>query len=311
MEGVERIVLSKRKYIICASTFGKSAGQRVLYNLREELEDRGYEAFIFCYGKRNYDPKVFIDKITDDNRQNDIVIYPEIIEGNPLRFRNVARYILQDPKFWGMSDAFDKREMLFAFDSFCYPNIPLLRADTIERNLFFDSHTPKDVNCYFVYKRGKFREVPEIEGWTEINMHWPESREELAKFLQRTKYLYSYDCCSSVLAEAKLCGAEVKIITNDGIVDYKENDNFNKDKFSQQLDFFIKTTQSNNLVGDIDTNGSFSQLDYIMNKIYCFGISIIYMVSRSQKIKKFLKNEKLHKCNRNYIFKYKRKIYDV
>lgn len=300
----------QKKYIIFATTNGKSAGQRVLYQLRAALAQYGFDAKIFCYGKRVGDDAIFVNSLKDYDKNEDIIVYTEIIDGNPLGFKNVVRYILQDPKFWGMSDAFDKREMLFAFDDICYKNVPYLRFDTIDRNLFYNAHTPKDVNCYFVYKRGKFREVPEIEGWTEINMHWPESREELAKLLQRTEYLYSYDDRSSILPEAELCGAKVKIITDDDIIDYTRGDEFNTDKLEQQLRFFINETQNMKTSQNINKEGYYSYFDYLWNKFYRFALRIIYLITHSKKIKLKLKNCRLIKAH-SIIYKYKDKIYDV
>lgn len=85
-----------KSYIICADTYGKSCGPKVFYKLRDELASRGFKTYIFCFGKRKYNPDVFIDDITDEQRTNDIVVYPEIFEGNPLGFRNV---VMQDSVF--------------------------------------------------------------------------------------------------------------------------------------------------------------------------------------------------------------------
>lgn len=312
MEGLEGLImpLQKKKYIIFAATNGKSAGQRVLYQLREKLEDSGFDAKILCYGKPIGDKSIFVHDIKDYDKDKDIVVYPEIIEGNPLKFRNVVRYILQDPEFWGMSKEYDNRELIFTFDNSFYKNVPVLKFDTIDRSLFYDAHLPKDVNCYFVYKKGKFREVPEIEGWTEINMHWPEKREDLANLLQRTENLYSFDSCSVLVDEAVLCGAKVKIITPDGFQDYKETFHFNEDAFKQQFKFFIETTQNMNSSSDINYQGTFSCIDWLLNRAYRLIIRILYIVSRSKYLKNILKNNKLRKhCG--CVFSFKRKNINV
>lgn len=301
-----------KSYIICADTYGKSCGPKVLYKLRDELASRGFKAYMFCYGKRNYNPDVFIDDITDEQRNNDIVVYPEVFEGNPLGFRNVVRYVLQDPEFWGMSREFDSSEKIFVFDVPCYPNAPYLRFDTIDRNLFFyDKNCPKDMNCYFVYKRGKFRDVPEIKDWCEITMKWPEKREDLAKLLQRTKNFYSFDDRSSILVEAQLCGAQVKIITKDGIEDFTKGDEFDQSLFEKQMQFFIDETQRMDYTGEINTQGIHSYFDFILNKLHRFGIRCLYLLSKSQKLKKLLKCGECYRWCNGYIFQIKRKIYDV
>lgn len=301
-----------KSYIICADTYGKSCGPRVLYKLRDELAARGFEAYIFCYGRRTLNSDIFIDSITDEQRNNDIVVYPEVFEGNPLRFRNVVRYILQDPAFWGMSRKFDSSEKLFAFDDVCYSNVPYLRFDTIDRNLFFyNKNCPKDVNCYFVHKRGKFREVPEIKDCCEINMKWPEKREDLARLLQRTKCLYSFDDRSSILPEAELCGAQVKIITEDGIEDYSKGDEFNQAMFEKQMQFFINETQRMNYKGKLNTHGSFSYFGYFFNKTYRFLIRCLYILSGSRRLKKLLKSLGNCRFYNGYVFQVKGNTTDV
>lgn len=309
MEGVEGLVRFpvKRKYIIFAETNGKSFGQRTLYKMRDELENQGFDAKILCYGKQVGDKSIFVNSLRNYDKNKDIVVYPEIIEGNPLGFRNVVRYLLQDPEYWGMTKDFDKREMIFAFDDICCKNVPYLRFDIIDRKLFYDAHLSKDVNCYFIYKGGKFREVPEIKGWTEINIHWPEKKEDLAKLLQRTEYLYSYDDRSMLLLEAKICGAKVKIITQNSIEDYTREDEFDTDTLKTQLEYFIAVTQNTNTLGNINTQGTFSTKDWIVNKISRFLIRILYIFSHSKSLKKMLKSSKLYRhCGCVFMFKRKK-----
>ena len=302
VESVERMEM-KRKYLICNNLANnkKSAGMQVFFSLQKKLEDLGYYARFFNLSTEkinNSDLIVYDLKNYDLNE--DVVVYPEAVGGNPLRFRNVVRYITQDPDFWGMSREYDKRELIFAFDEICYQNVPYLRFDTIDRTLFFDAHLPKDVNCYFVYKRGKFREVSEIKGWTEINMSWPEKREDLAKLLQHTEWLYSYDDRSSILAEAELCGAKVRIINENDIVDYTYGDQFDSKKLEQQMSYFIYKTQNMNNDGGINYCGSFSNFDYLKYKIKKIMLHILYCIIHIKKIKKMIKENKIAKYGSYY-----------
>ncbi len=286
---------SNKSYIICAPVTEKSAGSRMLYSLREELECRGFNAKIFCFTrqKNNRNKNIFISKISEENRQNDIVIYPDIIEGNPLLFRNVVRYMLNVPGRLGGDASYHHGETLFAFDDYCAKDVPYLRQDMIDRKLFFDSHSKKDVDCYFVHKRGKFRDIKELKDCIEINSKWPKSRFELAKLLQRTGILYSYDDNSCLLQEAALCGAKVKIIQQDAIVDYQMDDQFDADVFENQMQHFIQITQSLNYRGEINRNGYYTINDFckffIKRNYLKLKLLIMNSDSDRQKLKDFKK----------------------
>lgn len=267
---------------------------QVFFSLQKKLESLGYYARFFNLSTEKVnDSDLIVSDLKNYNLNEDIVVYPELVGGNPLRFRNVVRYITQDPEYWGVSKEYDKRELIFAFDDLCYENVPYLRFDTIDRTLFFDAHLLKDVNCYFVYKRGKFREVPEIKGWTEISMQWPEKREDLAKLLQRTEWLYSYDDRSSILAEAELCGAKVRIINENDIVDYTRGDQFDSKKLDLQMSYFIDKTQNMKNDEGINYRGSFSHFDYIKYKIKSSLLHVLYLIIHTKKIKKLIKKRKI------------------
>lgn len=285
----------KKTYIICAPAYCGSAGVRVLYDLRQQLEEHGYNAYIFCCTKdkqpKDYDP-VTIKKITPHNREHDIVVYPEIIQGNPLLFRNVVRFCLNKPGVLGGDSSFHPSEMVFSYDDYCIPNIPHVRLDMLDRKLFINTHQKREFNCYFVHKGGKWREVPELKGCIEINSSWPKTRAELARLLQQTHILYSYDENSCLLQEATLCGVQVKIITPHTIEDYKFKDEFDPNTLNQQLDYFIKTTQAMQYSGKINRKGYYPLSAYISFFLRRKLLQMAYLVTQLQSFKEKIKQLK-------------------
>lgn len=244
----------KKDYIIWAPILNKSNGVRVLYQLYSELEKRGFNVYLYSKNGQTEGYK-YVDKITQNIKKNSIVIYPEVVWKNPLRIQNVVRYVLNYPGVLGGAKKYHKSEKIFTYAKKYYPEADFLPIPTIDENLFFDEKLEKTQDCYFVYKNGKFRDAKETQNLLEINMEYPQTKEELAHLLKTTRILYSYDDCSSLLDEAELCGAKVKIITKDGVIDrfsdYKER----MENYEKHLDNFIDITQKMNYRGRIERIG--------------------------------------------------------
>ena len=239
-----------KNYIIYAPLYSKSNGVRVLYKLAELINSQGFNAYVFARPSKDVDCK-FINKITDKMRSEDIVIYPEIVSGNPLQFKNVVRYILYFSGKLGGDEKYFDNELLFTFSKQYMENCPELAIPTLDTKLFYKDDTLKTIDSYFVYKGGKWKDIPEFAGMVEINSRYPETRQELAELLRKTKTLYSYDRHSILLEEASLCGCDVKLITKDGFEDYSCNYFEEYKNLDEQLAYFIGATQEMDNKGKI------------------------------------------------------------
>ncbi len=275
----------KKKYIIYAPSYTKSNGIRVLYALAEILQTQGFDVFMYALASREKSNLRFISSVTRDMRKNDIVIYPEIVPGNPLSFQNVVRYVLYFPGKLGGDSRYDAYEQIFTFDKRYYANAPVLTINNIDSSLFHvDPSVTKDRDCYFVYKGGKWKEVDELKNLQQINMQEPASRAELARLLQRTKTLYSYDHFSLLLDEAVACGCTVKLITQDGFADYKTSVQPNQGKYDpNQLQFFITKTQNMNYTGNIRQIPFSQQWQHCINYMK-YGIYQVFGSPEKKKI---------------------------
>ena len=215
----------KHPYIIVAPSYDhKSAGIRALYNLKNYLFYRGYEVEITQRG-------------TAPN--NAIVIYPEIVIGNPLNAKTVVRYLLCFPGAIGGDGKFADTDLLFTYSSVYSPGSPVLTIPVIG-DFFRNEGRPRKGNCFWVGKGKNIPRIPETDGLIEVTYDWPKTRKGLATFLNTIDTFYSYDAFSALNAEAELCGCKVVIIPGaTNTVSYKDQ----IADFESQLDFFISSTQ--------------------------------------------------------------------
>ena len=232
-------------YVIYAPKYCASNGVRVLFKLADELIKRGHNVYLFSEPSQGKDYK-YINKLTKQLRNNAVIVYPEIVFGNPLNAKKVVRYVLYYPGVNGGDAKFDENEMIFTFSSEYYKNADLLSISTMDLSLFYRDDTPKDINCYFINKGGKWKEIPEFKDFVEINMSYPSTREELANLLKRTKTLYSYDRHTLLAEEAYACGCEVKFVLENGFEDFVPDptNNYTIDEYNNFIDNFINKTQN-------------------------------------------------------------------
>ena len=155
--------VNSKDYIICAPKLSNSNGVRVLHVLAQKLKEKGCNVKLFSVPDEN-NKDICITHITDDMRQNSIVIYPEFIYGNPLKFKNVVRLILY---YNGVMSKFQnfEGETLFTYNKKYAPNVDLLCIPGLDENIFYkDENVRKDRDCYFVYKGGMWKDIPEFSG---------------------------------------------------------------------------------------------------------------------------------------------------
>lgn len=223
-----------RIFLICRGCFSHrynllSWGIWCLYNIAD------FVAYLLCrfllflsirglYEKLFYEPvkntkRWYGIKVPDDV----IVIYPEIIYGNPLKAAKVVRWLLYFNRF-EKDDAFCTTDLVF-----CYREIfndykwnPQCRKLGFS---FFDFDMYRQVNygsrkgiCY-VLRKGKNRtDLPhKFDGQVLDNL----SEREKVRILNSCKYCYLYDTQTFYSTIAAVCGAIPVVIMEPG---KKKND---------------------------------------------------------------------------------------
>jgi hypothetical protein len=140
-----------------------------------------------------------------------VVVYPDIVAGNPLCFNNVARWWL------GIAQESTENEIAFTYtaaqnshvvapNNLCIWYIEDFFKEPMGENRY--------QTCYRVHKGASIPRIPETNSPTckEITGQYPATRRELAQLLQTSNVFYSYDNLSALSIEARLCGCPVKYI---------------------------------------------------------------------------------------------------
>jgi ADP-heptose:LPS heptosyltransferase/GT2 family glycosyltransferase len=210
--------MKHQPYIIWSDAyFHASAGVRVVHKLCHLLNQAGENASI--YGLKKTNPQ-WQERIVAPPTARKliaggaIVVYPEVVFGNPLFARNVVRYILNTPGLLGGEKQYAKSELLFCYlKALLQPGMTRDRIFCIpvtDKEIFYnDPDQPRDID-YLIYfgRKGKIKRYPE----SKIIYSYKPKTAVLADRLRRCKKLISYDNFSALNFEATLCGCPVLII---------------------------------------------------------------------------------------------------
>ncbi len=214
-------------YVIFAPDFvPNSAGIYCLYKLCHDLRKKGFIAGIF--GSVVAPANLDIPLITDENvikqlrnNKNNWVIYPETVKGNPLNFKNVARWVLNRPGMLGGEEVYHSDEKVFVYSDVYVPYVKnivhgKLNMPTFDRRIFYPPpqncfEEKRYLACYYVgkstFKSGYF----DTSETFEITRDSP-AKKELGKLFRSAKVLYSFDNSTALIYEAIACGCPVQII---------------------------------------------------------------------------------------------------
>lgn len=162
--------------------------------------------------------------------KSDIVVYPEVVHGNPLAARKVVRWLLHEPGRLGGSRVYPDDELIFVYDR---AKISSAAKSTTQylgesRILWVGLIDPKHIypsgacnrvlKLRFIHKGHALAARYPLElsdGLYSLESLTP-SYAELGNILRASKVLYSFDHYSNLLREAVICGCDVKVIDANG-----------------------------------------------------------------------------------------------
>lgn len=177
------------------------------------------KTFKYGYG---LNPKLLTPMIEDTNLDDTIVIYPEIIVGNPLKAQRVVRWLLHKPGYnnGGKID-FGQKDLFFfyekAFDDPRFNPFPdnLLHIVSQRKDTYHLTNTQKRKgSCYLLRKGNKRPLVHDTSGSILVD-HL--SHEEMAKVFNQCEICVIYDTYTMFSVYAAMCGCIPVIIPEEGV----------------------------------------------------------------------------------------------
>jgi hypothetical protein len=202
------------------------SGVRCLFLLCHHLNRLGYRARITG---RLSPPGLLAPEVepetTDCGRGGrDVVIYPEVVSGNPLEGARVVRYLLGVPHpVWGRKpEDYDRDDYVIHFDDAFRPASRASRRLTIplvDRTVFSRTPAAEQRDGYLIYSVRHQPDRSEIPDWvrprTWLTRKTWRKPEELAALYRRSKALVVWER-TAAMGEAMRCGCPTMIIPHDG-----------------------------------------------------------------------------------------------
>lgn len=207
---------NKKKFYYRYAKFStKEIIKSVLIKIRphSNFTKRHYEGYVHIPirgSKRKYLPWV------DDDT---IVVYPEIVRGNPLHAKNVVRWLLyydryaDDDTWYSPEDLFVSYREQF-FNSKLNPDNHLLKIFHFDKELYKrTNYGNRNGVCYFIRKGKDRKDLPkQYDGPILDNL----SEIEKVNILNKCKICYLYDTQTFYASIAAICGCIPIVVPEPG-----------------------------------------------------------------------------------------------
>lgn len=225
-----------RIFIVLAPPYQhRSAGIRVLHTLCNELNLSGHTAHLILFRFSDNGTRVdFYTPLGDADycselhaipklpACNDVstfraliddayVIYPEVLQGNPLNARRVVRYVLNKPDSNGYPMLEGKNDFIVTFSRQFWKephwNAPMFIDDARFHDRETRPSVERTLDCTYFGKGVAYGECVKAPGSLFIDRNWPTDKEGLAALLRHTRYFFTWDVVTQTNIDALLCGA--------------------------------------------------------------------------------------------------------
>lgn len=216
----------RRPYYIEAPAYRRtSAGIKVLHLLCHALNRVGENAYVYTNATNPaLDTPTLTPEIEAQHRQaglEPIVVYPEIVPGNPRNAGSVVRYILNRAGLIGGDQMFAPTELIFSYGRNISPSQAdpdnVLFLPPVDSRIFnnLDNLHDKQRSGVLLYP-GRYQAglalYPDLAARaTLITASWPETHEALADLFRRSEAVFCFES-TAIALEATLCGCPAIIL---------------------------------------------------------------------------------------------------
>lgn len=240
---------SFEKFIIYAPRYrDESGGSIVLHKLCDTLNKLGHEAKLWPLWKLRISRHTPLDAIplglaylgsriyrgayaTNERYQTpiarasdveeSIVVYPEIVSGNPLGAKRYVRWLLHKPGFHEGKFEYDTGDLCFSYqDAFYSLGSDMKYGGTLMvSEVFLDVYKLTNRNertrtCHMVRKGKDRADLPDLCNQWVVDGY---SHRELAEIFNQCKICYFYDLYTTYAAYAAACGCIPVLVPLDGV----------------------------------------------------------------------------------------------
>jgi len=222
-------------YINAPSYVQTSMGIKILHHLCHYLNLKGYPAFLFDLKLVNYrvNPQL-ISPILNENVINchreanlsPIVVYPDVVNGNPLNSNNVVRYILNYAGLLGGQKNFNENELIYCYTKKISDKIEhknkhtLFMPPLINEQIFYqpENDSKRSGGCYYGAKYKEFHKqktFPFTDNLTEITRDKKDSQTtmQIGELFRNSEFFVAYED-TSLITESLLCGCPAILLKN-------------------------------------------------------------------------------------------------
>ncbi|HED3880574.1 WavQ [Enterobacter hormaechei] len=236
------------KVFICAPSFDEnSGGSVVLHRLCHIINEFSEHNAFLVKLKPTYSGKITIKKILQQLKwevrskscfkthaewntplwnskkipEDGIVIYPEIVNGNPLGAKHAVRWLLHQPGFHTSIINYEAGEMYYKFNSAIkdfqrdgsFTSQHELKVIYYPIDIYNESNDVKDIDCCFMVRKGTYKEKIHPANAVQIDGL---SHKEVAAIFKRSKKFICYDDYTAYSIFAVLCGCPSYVVPAQG-----------------------------------------------------------------------------------------------
>jgi hypothetical protein len=162
-----------------------------------------------------------------------MIIYPEIVTGNPLNGKHITRWLLNTPGVCGGDGIYGETDLVYKYwDKFLAPDetkvCGFLRTLDAKLDIAVDKNLPRSGECFLIHK-----------GWgKELNKHNQDAvnvqsfkLEDTIDLFNKKERFISYDTATYYSVLAALCGCISIVIPDEGLTKDQFRKNISTNKY--------------------------------------------------------------------------------